>query len=658
MNRPNDTVEGDWLQFNEFGLMLFLGKLAAAIKASDVCKLEVFYTDNLLREWAYNFEQFTAGSEIRAMADGEYWTRISLFSPYTWERLGLKNSAQTAFEDMGERYTGDSAAGRESVQELQEGLFRYVELEGHLGNIYRRTISVPTSETPDINVSGENADNKMRGVYDEWIGPEGTRLVRTAKGLILAKTPFIPSLTRKKSVDDPEGDTNVEIEEIEEFDTSISTNPEINALRIIDWMSYLSNFYSRRNLDSFNKDWGYPDESALNYGTEETVDSTLGTAKYKDPVAFFAITDDGAIMMQSAQGSAIYIGEDIRIAPARHLIQTPGESLISIVSKDTILKSYEDIDISSATGEVRVKAEKNLSMLGGNQGGSYGVMIESRGTSEQGQYPSEDAYKHGGLTLKSKSAVTLYGRYIRASGGDVSLTAEYTLWTGAGFNHISTAGSVMYDIVGEKDANADNVGARMLTRSANIITVQTLIGGTTIIAGRDSKAHLYLEGSLSSGGSGVFAKGASMLPVKGAGDVAEQKVAIKEYNETAASTADSTRAAEDEAAWASSDYYEKTGVSFRSSVSLGISGLEFCEAPWQRNLTGASKWSEPAVTQFADGGRITKPFPGKDLEQTSILKTVTIFNATIEGKPTTPPYENKSEEDVVSSKPFTEYTLG
>jgi len=668
-NRPADILPGDWVRHNELGLMFLMGQYVATMRASDVCKSEAFYLDNLFRVWAWNWEHYTAGSEERALLDGSYWSDVRTFTPYLYERLGLPSPGQ-AYTDTGSLKLGESAAIREPAttqedgggSDDQEGLWRVWDIGGFLGNILRRIVAKPSSRTPQIVTKGDDADSGLDGVADDWTGPDGVRVLRSAKGIILAKTPYIAVPTKKHEAEDPEGATQIEPSVVESFLSGIDPNLDVRALRGSDWYAYLTNYLARAKMTDVGGDWLLPDESEVGIPESGTADPYITGDVYPEGVAFIMLTDDGSIVLESAQGSQIIIAEDITLAPARDLVQRPRRNIIALAPEDVLMKAYKNFEISTATGDIRQKAERNFSVVAGNSG-SGGMLLENRSVNITGQYGDNNATLHAGITLKSAFAISMYASQLGVKAEvDISLISGGKMWLDSAVYTNATRGSIL-EVVGAENAPRDRVATRLMTKSKTIVSTSSIFGGSMQIVNPTGQATLIVEGNVIGGGRGVFRRGANFLAISNWNiPYSEFEKAIEESKGQGVTAVGDFKAVEHGNQWADQAYYDIVGFSFRSSASYGLDGFEVVEARWQQKLRaggGTGAWKEPVVTSTADGGIQTKPVPGFEFDSAETYVKVDMHYIDIlTGKPTAGPYENKTPDDVVSRAKFDTYSIG
>ncbi len=119
-----------------------------------------------------------------------------------------------------------------------------------------------------------------------------------------------------------------------------------------------------------------------------------------------ALNPDGSIVIEDAHHSQIIMsGGNIVLAAAHDVILAPGRSLLAIAGKDIGLRANRNIDAAANEGRVSIKAEDQLSLLGGNNGGNNGVLIESRALTETSKEGTGTDQRLGGLVLKASSAI-------------------------------------------------------------------------------------------------------------------------------------------------------------------------------------------------------------------------------------------------------------
>jgi len=659
--RPVDNLPGDWGKFNELGMGVFLGKLMAFLRASDICKLETFYLDNLMRMFAYNYQQYTAGSELESFNDEGEWTEIMSHSPYPWERLGFPSPNTTpSLQENTSPLDGKFGIEPQDVRQL--AIWRMREMRGYLAEGYRRYVAVPVlDESVAVNVYG---NMPYKGVFEEHLGLDGAYKLRTAKSWLVEKSVYIPIPTEQIPRDNPEGDTDFE-NPAGLGEAPLTEFPEPSIDRLDDQLTYEEQKYNSQGTDLRALDWKTNEDSLIGDFTNEqdpfvpyntfdadtptkatqTIDHRKDVRYYKGR-ARIGLTEDGGFIIEDAWGSTIRSSNgNIEISCPGDVITRTGRTVQTWAGKDVVTKAQNSVDISSSTEDVRIKAERNMLVLGGNSG-KGGVLVENR--AEEGTYfPGMDADgvadpdtpNVGGLLLKcSRGTFSILSKsmHLRATDGDFVIDAD----GGAGdivmfgnnlkkylkTSSIEAISGSSNELI--EDGSVDDVSVvkhsrgvyDMVIGSHNIsTTAMTLINRKA----DNSSTNLQLKGNVTIEGT------VSAERVSDGGSV---NINASTYNgsltktQSAAFTDIGTEAEEhlraDTSIGAASSFI---GVAFRSTSNLSLGNMKIHEAPWQRRfrLTASVEAGNDVSTSFTetsvydsiddDGqerGSETMPFPG------------------------------------------------
>jgi len=177
------------------------------------------------------------------------------------------------------------------------------------------------------------------------------------------------------------------------------------------------------------------------------VDEKTNSKYYKGRAGVF-MTDDGGIVMRDAYGGSIRMtGGNIYLDCPGDIIEMPGRDKVVMAGRTATLQAKGDTEIVSTTGATRIKADTQLSMMGGASG-LGGVIIESKAiaaepTEEGSAIPGEGSgTSSGGIVVKSPS-------YISVETPVLGVTAETTTIMG------------LVAVIG--DISAMNIGAMNIT---------------------------------------------------------------------------------------------------------------------------------------------------------------------------------------------------
>jgi len=120
-------------------------------------------------------------------------------------------------------------------------------------------------------------------------------------------------------------------------------------------------------------------EYALPPSAELKVDAVTKEQYFCGRAGIF-ITDDGGIVLQDAYGASITLsGGNIYLNCPGDVWQMPGRDANTWAGRGVNIKSQGDLEAVSSLGNVRVKAQNQVSVLGGAGGTKGGVLIQSKG---------------------------------------------------------------------------------------------------------------------------------------------------------------------------------------------------------------------------------------------------------------------------------------
>ena len=329
------------------------------------------------------------------------------------------------------------------------------------------------------------------------------------------------------------------------------------------------------------------------------------------------------------------------------MITRPGRTVQIWGGKDVVIKSQGATDISSSSGDVRLKAEKNLMLLGGNSGSAGGVLIENRSNSTPHFETTGDMVDVGGLIIKaSRGMLGIIGDdvYTKSLSGTMTFDANSTegsiIMYGREFTKYMRS-SVAELLVPEGEETPDTSVSMYEHSSGGTFKIY----GSTVKLGAASLEALNHRGSGSAAGVNMSVKGTLSMDgsISATGGVSETKANASSQalyqrlrqelkRELAAANSEFKRTYSEQVgndtSFGNENVYGLIGVSFRSTEELNLGTMVIYEAAWQRRFrqTAGVKaddkyttvWDEPIVYGRVtpegedDESRPTMPFPGKE----------------------------------------------
>jgi hypothetical protein len=291
-------------------------------------------------------------------------------------------------------------------------------------------------------------------MFERFVSLTGTSLMRSGKGIIFTKKLLGTSPKPFHRPEDPNGDNDKDYrassingggEDHKVFGTMDITGDDkslVSACGVLDQMAYLVNWESLHPFHYHKKDWKLPQESELDHAdtdfapikfdalegdaylqppeTEKIkVDHRYGDVEYYKNQSIIGMLDTGEIVIGDGYGAEIRMaGGNMQISCPGDLWLQPGRNLNAFMGFDGIFRAQNSIDLTTTKKDVRIKAQKNLQILAGNDegdpSGQGGILIESRSRSPNFDFDKcgEEA-QHSGIMLRApKSQVINYGKDI------------------------------------------------------------------------------------------------------------------------------------------------------------------------------------------------------------------------------------------------------
>jgi hypothetical protein len=650
---PMDDVTGSFTRSTETGLLLHLDSYMFQARVDETCGLYLFYWDQLCRLAGYNYQHWTACTEHEALDDeGEHAWYHGL-AVYPWEQQGR-------FRQPG-KYTRENSA--ETVQKRQQDESylepQYPDIQpfhrtqiyrGYLGQGYKETqLAAPKEgDTQRFTVP-----ERLTGLAEQNVFLDGQILFRTARGLTLAKRPLIPVPKRRLLPPDPTGDTPANYKASGKLGSGkehmvASTLPVseqhpglTKAATVLDLQTYAANWKALHPFHYHAKDFSVPEERQLDLVPVQAVPQydELKQKHYMDPPKPIEVTvdhrhkaqiypnnsyvemlDDGGLVFGDGFGSQIKMtGGNLYISCPGDIFMESGRSIVQWAGRDIIQRAKKSIDLTATDGDCRVKAEKNLQILGGNGGGNHGVLIESRGDGTDFDFSTPgEATAATGLIFKSKSSpIVMHGHdiYIRSTTGDVVLDANKgesncVIHAGTATRFLSQAA---IDYFGsQNEINKANVwgpgialvdGAMHVNGRSTVSEGQLVRGGVFIVSG-----HINTDAGNEKVGQ---LQNASVIEQA----IRDRESALQQAEQQGANDFDSRlkTAWYDDQRAGNADVIENAQCSLRVLSDYKTDDFVLFENQWaQLARVGGSvpdKWTEKPV-KFR--GQDTYPYPGKE----------------------------------------------
>ena len=440
--RPMDGAIGEYVRMSETGIGLLIDSFQSYLRVNEACGLWLNYFDSYAKLVGLSLQiQSYCEHVFQHYDEGELFS-LRGYVTYPWEALGMYRSDTKFTKSNGPAEVQLDREFPFASEDLEDQsitpFYRLADYTGYLGQGFNRTLVCPPAESGS-RLRTDADSKKDIGLFNEFLTLDGSYGIRSAKQILFAKYPLIPNPRRKRLIEDAKGEDLTEENDyrfsgcygdgdqhkVLEWDDS-EVEDARNLLRpagVLDLITRHFNWKSTHPFQYHTKDYSYPEEgdndSPLNevkfYSGKmsETyvdvspkrikIDDRYQDVSYYNTASFFTMNEDGSVVIADGYGSQITMaGGQIRLEAGGDVMLMSGSRVVAL-AREVITRARDSVDISSSNKDVRIKAEHNLQMLGGNSG-SGSVLIESKGKGTSQQYDQSigEEVRASGIVLLSR----------------------------------------------------------------------------------------------------------------------------------------------------------------------------------------------------------------------------------------------------------------
>ncbi len=645
-NRPLDQTAAVRALLSPLGGGLIVDLLMCGLRADERCGVWFHYLHRLARLAGENLDIWTAGSQEFWRNDGGEIASMRGVAPYAWEALGRLKHDVTGFSqrnDAATVQTSGADADREPLTTTLAPFWRVREYAGYLGQGGMREVVVPP-ESDERNAADSTRPELV--VFRESVGLDGSYSLISAKSLAVLKRSSLPSIRLARMPEDPQGDT------ADNYATAGLTTEGEAAYTLgtppaapLDTIAHAVNWKSVAPFVQHVADYTLAEPSALpqaattapdftQLSSEQAlpaptavpvrVDHRQPSENYYETTSGWLINADGSVSIIGPAGQSIVMGTDgsIRLSAPADMHISVGRQAVVLAGDDVVLRANRSVDVTSTTGDLRLKAENNLEAVSGCSGVGR-LLLENKATTLDHDYPEnavgEDLLGSGIVLRASNARLQTYsaGVYMRTGGRDSGIDpGNIVLDAGIGTDDVVIIARDMYSRLESSSsfvfpANGDPRASHTLTET------DAAFAGTLTAGG----ALSVLDGGISASGD-VRIKGGH-ITTEFAGNYDGR---VNAFDDPSALTALEAELQETNDAFATANednqqYYEDTladlyaegektaigaadliagmAFSYRDEAQYGTQNLILDETHWQQLARTAGNtlegWSETAV---------------------------------------------------------------
>ncbi|MBQ9692704.1 MAG: hypothetical protein IJV70_06070 [Clostridia bacterium] len=671
---------GEFYVGSPAGPRLFLDPFMAHLSLNDATGIWTFRDDSLLRIAGINYQKITAGSYEERLNDHGECLEYAGHCLNSWEALGYYRKPESSIIEQTDNWmdlNNDARSATEPVNRQAKPFHRVVELGGWLGQGKQSWILSP----PDDSIIAEYGKKEPMQKALSRIAQhsDGSICIESAKGISITKCGILPAVQRIELTEDPlKGDTpdNYNFSHASmipagepDFTAADTSKLMQSLLGIRDYVAYSRNYKLIAPLLFHRKDWYIPEvqEAGKNIPdwdlsskirelrTKQLIEHPETWSlhledreqKYTPAEAGLHLLPDGGVVLQDGYGSELRMsGGQITLSAPGGIWIRSGKDTQIWSGRDLNLRTRKHTDITTTKGSVRIKAEKNLELLGGNEGSRSGVVIESKGQGSLDFTKAGEQIETGGVVIKtakgtlSMLANTVFARAgVEGQGGGMMLDAgRGRLFTQSTekldfikMRHALNWGDFeagRVEAVQESLKNQHTLPGQLLCNGSGIFQKQVDAGGGlysgTHVYTKDAVTNIYVS-PLKDKSAAAFDTRLRQAQTR----IESENVQVQQGNRSGI---------------VQSQFYEKgrpgysevltgSGFSFRTDEELELpESFHIYVDNWQLICgSGTETWTETAVTTYSGKGEY--PYPGRKYLKEKACLVTQDSNLTSKGLP-------------------------
>lgn len=668
--RPIDGLVSDWSLTSCTGINFTISPFEAQLRVSEACGLFLNYFDGYLRLAGLNVDLQYVSRLLQARNDKGELGLVEEDVVFPWEAAGQYGPNVSAFQENDPKTVQrEKAVGATDLEEggaAAEVFSRRRKYGGYAGQGGLEFVVAPPQEEGTRKMSDAEQEHD-KGVFQEFITLDGAKVTRSVKSITSVKRGCITAPRRARMPEDPQGDDDdykysgefgdgVEHKVTDPVRPSGALSGLVGVADVLDTVARLCNWQALHPFHYHEKDYALPEESELDDDRSQQhidfgqlaqtsylipteaeqifISNPIGDSKTFRIESLIHQDTDGTVVLQNGYGTRLLLGPgNIQMSAAGNVEVISGSNVI-ISGRDIIGNAAKNIDLTASDGDARLKGEKNVHVLGGNDG-LGGVLIESKGVGSTFDYDGKygaDVTSPGIVLLSKRGVIASLGDHIYQRAGVEGRSGIYTIDAGGGNGQVSMRASQIdaYALQSmsiwhlTSDTSGEIERCHYFRKESSRIDGMLRVGGPT-----------FIDGTLTTGktittGGGVLARGS--MAHRGSNNVGrsepfEQQIddLIREYQEQLTADPDLgeeifkaffTELYDAQAQLGNLELHEKIGFSFRDDpdqVQYRSVGYKLFE-PWfqQMERFGMADGLEERVEKpVLYQGRNTYPFPGQ-----------------------------------------------
>jgi len=429
---PLDVQAGDICLRGGLGSLFYMNLFETVLSASANNKILLDYIDNSLNTLTEESRHETVSQYNNTYKSLKGHTIIQRLAKTYSEGLGVYPGSKTEAFTINEEAKGDDFIY--TPKEDQQGIFREMEIKGDICKGSLNITAIP-EEGSGVRTGEGDAPIIAQATHTTF---DGSHSIKAFKHLLISKDPYIdlPREIKEEIIEELE-----ESEPKDDFLTTVcSSIPENERSDYAELILATKEKYKKerylKHMVTNVKNWKFREdipedtdklkdlpEDAVGYDITTDKEITIKhTIKEEEEIKLRALLsalefgEDGSIILKASKGEALKMSRgNITLTCPGDIFEEPGRDLIKTIPRTLSITAGKTLEIGSLTEDVKIKADRNVSMLSGNSGTGY-TIIENRGeqplTVKDIDYEKNE-YTGSGVVIKSTQDVSMTGSNMR-----------------------------------------------------------------------------------------------------------------------------------------------------------------------------------------------------------------------------------------------------
>ena len=366
---PNNLAPGESTIAAGSGAALELLHTFAALKATDLAKIECFMQDDMVRILSDTYQHISSFGDFNIYNENGQLNVQWKGTNSEAESFGNDSSGSV---NLGSISDNKVDIGNPAEDFNSDGKWRFATYIGKVGNFIHLFVTDPNKFLdPD-------ATNAVAGRFNFHVNEDGSFLCQSLSDIALEKVVRIPVAVEKKRWEDSKANDKFDAKTMRNWTTMGNENLWEMSYKLRDYGKWFSNVYCNSGFWG-NSRFTNPTEAGMPDADPYAKDSARQQqdagnwagdfAKTQEAYATIRIFKDGTILLLDAYGNSLHMtGTGVQLSSINNL-ELSAANTLNIIAKDIAITGLNSFTAASTNGTAEV-AGKYMARLHASQGPS------------------------------------------------------------------------------------------------------------------------------------------------------------------------------------------------------------------------------------------------------------------------------------------------